>query len=508
LVDERDRSILLRRIESMDYRPAAERVRMRWVLARMAGLMEDDGRESQPKRRSAETGRDCVKRPGGLLILVALAAALQVGADGHSDPIAPVLLALIAILTTAKVGSELFERLGQPGVLGELLGGVLLGNLGLLFVGWDYLGPLRAEPPVVAWAVVVDNLARIGVLVLLFEVGLESTVAGMMKVGASAFLVATLGVVAPFILGFGVSWFFIRELPASLAAVAPPGFSLTYVHLFVGAVLCATSVGISARVLKDLGKLQTKESQIILGAAVIDDVLGLIVLAIVSGVVTSAEQGKPLDLAALAGLIAIALVFLVGSLALGVWFVPRVMKQLSRLRTHGVMLVSSLVFAFTLAYLANAAGLAPIVGAFAAGLVLEEVHFRSFRDEITIEQLVHPISVVFVPIFFVTMGIQVRLETFADPSVLGIAAGLTAAAILGKQVCGFGVLEKGLDRLTIGLGMIPRGEVGLIFAGIGRSLGVIDAGTFSAIVIMVVVTTLITPPLLKLRLARQRGRPG
>jgi Kef-type K+ transport system membrane component KefB len=261
-------------------------------------------------------------------------------------------------------------------------------------------------------------------------------------------------------------------------------------------------VGITARVLKDLGKLKRKESQIILGAAVIDDVLGLLILAVVSGLVRAAEQGTPLNVAAILLLVAVALLFLAGSLAAGVVLVPRVMRQLSRLRTSGMMLVSALLLAFGLSYLANAAGLAAIVGAFAAGLILEEVHFRGFREDITIEHLIRPISTFLVPIFFVMMGIQVRLETFADLSVLGMAAGLTVAAVIGKQICGLGVLGRGMDRVTVGVGMIPRGEVGLIFASIGRSLRIIDDGIFSAIVIMVMTTTLVTPPVLKLTIAR------
>jgi len=427
-------------------------------------------------------------------------------AGGHADPAAPILLALIAILAVAKLGSEIFERLGQPAVLGELLGGVLLGNLILINSAWGFFEPLRAATIQENWAVVIDSLARLGVIILLFEVGLESTVQGMMKVGASATLVAVLGVIAPFILGFGVSVIFIKELPSELAATVPSGFNLNYVHLFIGAVLCATSVGITARVFKDLGKLQTKEAQIILGAAVIDDVLGLIILAVVSGVITAAELGQPMDIGALLRLIGVAILFLGGSLALGVFLVPKIMKQLARLRTGGVMLISSLLFAFALSYLANAAGLAAIVGAFAAGLILEEVHFHGFREEITIEQLIKPIATILVPIFFVLMGIQVRLETFANLSVLGVAGGLILAAIIGKQICSLGLLEKGLDRLTVGVGMIPRGEVGLIFAGIGKSLKVIDAATFSAVVIMVIVTTLITPPILKLTLARWEKR--
>jgi Kef-type K+ transport system membrane component KefB len=178
------------------------------------------------------------------------------------------------------------------------------------------------------------------------------------------------------------------------------------------------------------------------------------------------------------------------------------MKQLARLRTAGVMLISSLLLAFLLSYLAGLAGLAAIVGAFAAGLLLEKVHFEGFREDTDITQLIKPVATFLVPIFFVLMGIQVHLESFGELSVLGLAAGLTVAAIVGKQVCAFGAIEKGLDRASIGVGMIPRGEVGLIFAAIGRNLHVIDHSTFSAVVIMVIVTTLITPPLLKVTLAR------
>ncbi len=422
--------------------------------------------------------------------------------SGHNDPVAPTLVALIVILAAAKIGSEVFERLNQPAVLGELLAGVVLGNLVLIHPSWDFFEPLRMASGGPDWAIVIDQLSRIGVVILLFEVGLESTVRGMLKVGGSSFLVAAVGVVAPFALGYAVSWLMIRELPAGLVPIVPAGFSLQYIHLFVGAVLCATSVGITARVLKDLGKMQRKESQIILGAAVIDDVLGLLILAVVAGVIAAAESGQSLEVGAIVRLAAAALLFLGGSLVLGVTVVPRVINQLAKLRTSGVMLISALLFAFGFSYVAALVGLAPIVGAFAAGLILEEDHFRDFRDEMTIEKLLRPIATVLVPIFFVTMGIGVRLETFSNMAVLGLAAGLTIAAILGKQVCGFGVIEKGLDRLSVGVGMIPRGEVGLIFAGIGRELKVIDDGTFSAIVIMVVLTTLCAPPVLKYTLAR------
>ncbi len=417
---------------------------------------------------------------------------------------APVLLALIAILGGAKLGAELFERLRMPAVLGELVAGVVLGNLILVSPAWVFFEPLRAAAIEADWAVVIDALARIGVVLLLFEVGLESTVQGMLKVGISALIVAVLGVIAPFVLGYFVSSMFVRELPAGLVGIVPPGFNLQYIHLFIGAVLCATSVGITARVFKDLGKLQTKEAQIILGAAVIDDVLGLIILAVVSGIVAAAEAGQPMQVGSILGLVGLSIGFLGGALLIGTLLIPRVMRQLSRMRTRGVMLTSSLLLAFVFAWAANAAGLAAIVGAFAAGLLLEEVHFRGFKEQIRIEDLLRPVAAFLVPVFFVQMGIQVRLETFADMSVLGVAAGLTAAAIVGKQVCGLGV-PRGYDRLTVGVGMIPRGEVGLIFAGIGKNLKVIDDATFSAVVIMVIVTTLFTPPLLKWTLSKSKS---
>jgi Kef-type K+ transport system membrane component KefB len=413
-----------------------------------------------------------------------------------------ILLALIIILATAKGGSELFERLGMPAVLGELVGGIVIGNIILIDPAWNFFEPLRVASIEADWAVFIEGLAQLGVVILLFEVGLESTIKGMLRVGLSSFIVAVVGVIAPFFLGFGVSWFFIREIPAQMVGIVPAGFSLHYIHLFIGCVLCATSVGITARVFQDMGRLYTKEAQIILGAAVIDDVLGLIVLAVVTGVVRAAELGRQFQADSVLKLLGIAILFLGGALTIGTFLVPRVMKQLAKLRTGGIMLISSLLLAFTLSYFAMIAGLAAIVGAFAAGLLLEKVHFQGFREDIDIFHLIKPVATFLVPIFFVLMGIQVRLESFANLPVMGIAAGLTVAAILGKQVCAYGALGKGLDRLSIGIGMIPRGEVGLIFASIGRSLNVVDSSTFSAIVIMVIVTTLVTPPLLKVTITR------
>jgi Kef-type K+ transport system membrane component KefB len=337
----------------------------------------------------------------------------------------------------------------------------------------------------------------LGVLILLFEVGLESTVRQMLKVGFSSLLVAMLGVVAPFVLGWMVGSWLLPE-------------SSHYAHMFLGATLCATSVGITARVLKDLNRSQSNEARIILGAAVIDDVLGLVILAVVGGVIASAAQGQQLSLIFSAMILGKAVLFLFGALTLGVYLSPKLFSFASRLKTQGVLLAAGLVFCFLLSWLADWMGLAAIVGAFAAGLILEDVHYRDFKNkgEHGLEELIHPISSFLTPIFFVVMGMRTDLRVFAHLQVVGLAAALTIAAIVGKQVCSLGVIGKGLDRLSVGIGMIPRGEVGLIFANIGLGLSIqgepiISQSNFSAIVVMIIITTLITPPGLKWSLNRK-----
>ncbi|PJA29239.1 MAG: cation:proton antiporter [candidate division Zixibacteria bacterium CG_4_9_14_3_um_filter_46_8] len=420
----------------------------------------------------------------------------------HSDPLAPILVIWVIILVSAKLGGELFERLGQPSVLGELMAGVILGNIILLNPDWTFFEPLRIEAPTEGWANFIDLLARLGVILLLFEVGLESTVAEMREVGKSSLLVAATGVIAPFVLGFGISMAFIREIPAGLVDRLPADFNLINIHIFIGAALCATSVGITARVFKDLGKLQTKEAKIILGAAVIDDVLGLIILAAVVGMVGAAMTGQEFSFTSIAKITFIALGSLTASIVLGTLLAPRIIRFLWKLHTQGVAVITALIFCFMLSWLADEAGLAAIVGSFAAGLILEEVYFKGFKDEVTLHQLIRPISTIFVPIFFVLMGIRVRIENFANIEILGLTLSVTLAAIIGKQVCGLVIGGQEIDRLSIGVGMIPRGEVGLIFAGIGQGIGIFDASLFSAMVIMVIITTLITPPVLKLTLSR------
>ncbi len=424
-----------------------------------------------------------------LLAAALLAPATALASGG--DPSAKVALALAGILLAAKLGADVAVRLGQAAVLGELVAGLVLGNLDLLgvrvFEGW-------ATDPA------VDLLARLGVILLLFEVGLESTVRQMLSVGWSALLVATLGVVTPMALGFGVG-----------AWLLPGAGFVTWA--FVGATLSATSVGITARVLQDLGAGQSSEARIILGAAVIDDVLGLLLLSVVTGMAVAAAAGTAIAAGTILHTVGESLLFLVGSLALGVWIAPRLFRHASRLKARGVLLAVGLALCFVFSWAADAVGLAAIVGAFAAGLVLEQVHYRDFTDrgEHGLEALVAPIVGFLSPVFFVVMGLRTDLRAFARPGAIVLAIALTVAAIVGKQACALGVLGRRIDRLTVGLGMIPRGEVGLIFASLGQQLlvggtPVVSADTFAALVAMVIVTTLVTPPLLAWRI-RRRGAP-
>jgi Kef-type K+ transport system membrane component KefB len=462
-----------------------------------------------------------------------LAAAVPVRAEGaaggaHGDPVAPILMALVLIAIGAALGGRWMRRAGQPAVLGELLIGLIAANLAWWW-GEPVITVLRegetvrqivdaalvqgvsaaqaarqmlpagpatdrlAEilggpggPTAISIHSFIDLLSRVAVIILLFLVGLETSYHEMRKVGGPALLVAVVGVVLPFALGVGAMRILMPE--ASWAK-----------DIFIGAILTATSVGITARVFRDLGQAQRDEARIILGAAVLDDVLGLIVLAVVSALVTTGS----VSLLAVTGITAKAAVFLFGSIALGMWLAPRLVRRVARLDIAHVKLLFGLGFAFVLAWLANAVGLAPIVGAFAAGLVLEEFFLEEFKGQ-SLRELLSPLESLVVPVFFVLMGMQVKLETFAQPQVLLMAVILTGCAIVGKVLAGAVVSAK-LDRLSVGVGMMPRGEVGLIFASIGKGLGVVNDAVFSAVVIMVMVTTMLTPPLLKITLARRRA---
>jgi Kef-type K+ transport system membrane component KefB len=409
------------------------------------------------------------------------------------------LLWIAIILIAAKV-SSLIKNLGQPEVLGELLIGVVMGNLFLL--GWDVFEPIKTDS-------IIHFLAEFGVIILLFQIGLDSNIDKMKHVGFSAFLVAVIGVVIPFALGF---WF--------IGPLLLPDESMA-LHLFLGASLTATSVGITARVFKDLNVLETKEAQIILGAAVIDDVLGLILLAVISAFVVMGSVG----LGMIGWIAAKAIIFLLGAIVLGQYFAPKISKFFS-LITTGVGMKFTLVISFCLifSYLSYLAGLAPLVGAFAAGLILDPVYFSYFKDpkivrdiqeviredkperkEIMlaviaphakrhIQDLISNVGLLFVPIFFVYTGMNVRLDYMFNLPILFTAIGITMIAFIGKMASGMGAGNA--NKVLVGTGMIPRGEVGLIFAMTGKSLGVISDEMFSIIVIMVILTTLLTPPLL------------
>ncbi|HSE18403.1 MAG TPA: cation:proton antiporter [Pyrinomonadaceae bacterium] len=438
----------------------------------------------------------------GLFFLLASRSASAAGegvTDTGSHGLDPAVLIGVAImLVLAKVGGEIFERRLAPAVLGELFAGIVLGNL--VIFGFSAAEPLKTNATIAA-------LAELGVIILLFEVGLESDLKEMVEVGWSSLLVAVLGVIAPFFLGWAVSAYFIPDEPR-------------LVHIFIGATLCATSVGITARVFKDLGKLATREARIILGAAVIDDVLGLLILAVVAGAIRAASTGGVLSFFDI-GLIALkSFAFLIGAIAIGILAMPRLLRGAGRFESRGVLLTFAISCCLFLAWMSAKVGLAPIVGAFAAGLILDDVHYKPIggRKERDLYELLQPVSTVLVPIFFVLMGLKVDLRLFARVDILGLAFALTLAAIIGKQICAWGVVERSVNRLAVGLGMIPRGEVGLIFAGIGATLmlpsasgvsqPVISSAIFGAVVIMVIITTLITPIALKWALGKNERANG
>ncbi|USF88495.1 cation:proton antiporter [Candidatus Endoriftia persephone] len=442
----------------------------------------------------------------------------------HGDPVAPVIFGVTLILIAALIGRYTARQLKQPSVLGELVMGVVLGNL-LHFAGFELMSVLRegvgctelsglvmsglsleqavqqlVGPEYAAGflqvvsgphgreylsvAQAVDVFSRYGVIFLLFHIGLDTCVAQLQRVGGDSLRVALIGVLAPFALGFLVTWWLTPDAPHTQ-------------HMFLGATLGATSIGITARVLQDLGQSRSGVAQVVVGAAVMDDVLGLVMLAIVSGIVVTGS----IELDEILRIILLASLFIASVLLLG----PHIIRALIRLLRHMEVVEAKLfipfVFVMTLAWLANLVGLATIVGAFAAGLLMLDSHFQAWGDyrkhKYSIKELFAPLEAILVPIFFVLMGIQVKLESFLDPQVLLLSAGLTLVAVLGKLVAGLGVMGADRRRLAVGIGMMPRGEVGLVFASIGISLNVIDKAMFSAVLMMVMVTTLATPPLLK-----------
>ena len=387
---------------------------------------------------------------------------------------AQLLLALIAIFVAAKVFGEIAERLGQPAVLGELLGGVLIGVSGLRLV----------DPH----DVTIHLLSELGVILLLFVIGLETDLRKLMQVGGSATAVALVGVALPLI--GGIAFGQLLGMPLM-------------VSLFLGAALTATSVGITARVLSDLGHLQDDESQIILGAAVVDDIIGLVLLTLVGTLAVGGE----LTFLGIGRIVLIAFGFVLLAIVIGSKLAPMLIRAIDRIDIARGLFFASIVFAFALAWLAQRAGSAIIIGSFAAGLVLARTHRG--KD---IAREVHDVSQFFVPIFFVAVGAAVDLRTI-DRRFILIGLGLTVIGVLGKVAAGYVVWKKGVKRLVIGVGMIPRGEVGLIFARMGLATAALTPHLYSAIAMMVLVTTFITPPLLAWNVRSQpklpqRDRPG
>jgi len=420
------------------------------------------------------------------------------------------LLWLAIILMAARLFSPLAARLGFPAVLGELLLGVALGNLAL--VGVHYFDSIARDP-------IIAFIAELGVIVLLLQIGLETRLADLVKVGGRATSVGVVGIAIPFLLGaFVVGPWLLPGLDANA-------------YLFLGATLAATSVGITGRVLRDLGRLDTPEARIVLGAAVIDDVLGLVILAVVTGLV----QAGSVSMGEVGGIVLNAFLFLAGSIAIGRALAPHTSRWLARLDDSPSMLFAQVLSTgLLLAWAAHLAGLAPIIGAFAAGLLFEPVYLKTFEKPRIVreveplldeapptlserlrgllgrhaghqhEHMLEPIGYFFVPVFFVLTGMHVNLGTLADPAIVVVALGVTAAAVFGKLIAGFAA-GSGVRHWIVGWGMVPRGEVGLIFAMAGKQLGVMNDAMFSVIVIVVILTTLVTPPVLTALARRSTG---
>jgi Kef-type K+ transport system membrane component KefB len=464
------------------------------------------------------------------------ATAADAAHTAHAEPFTEVLMLLALAIVVAMLGRWVARRARQPSVLGELLAGVVVGNLFYAFGGpvatvimhLDVAGAifsavwqtgdsvqqaatqaltatdLRPGGPgerviaaltgsggavTVLLAAALWIFSNLGVILLLFMVGLETRVQEMARVGVPAALVAIAGVLAPFTLGY-----------AACTAVLPDSPMTT--RLFVAVTLVATSVGITARVFKDLGLGASREAKIILGAAVIDDVLGLVLLAVVVGIVTTGA----VRLEPLVQTVAISIAFLAAVVLAGGRAMPALARLAMRVDPANAALLLPLVVAALVSWSANLAGLAAIIGAFAAGLIVNDEDFGAGTEpRASPSDALAPVEALFAPLFFVLVGMQVDLRAFADLDTLLQGAVFVVAAAAGKLASGLAA-GSGADRLTVGIGMMPRGEVGLVFASMGKALGVLDDALFSAIVLMVIATTLAAPPALEWSLARRRSQ--
>ncbi|MGB8700909.1 MAG: cation:proton antiporter, partial [Thermosynechococcaceae cyanobacterium] len=413
--------------------------------------------------------------------------------------LAGVLLCLVVIFLASKLGGEICTRLSFPPVLGELVGGVVVGISGLhllLFPESSLAIDTSAIATLLQWGAQSDPntiqtisehymealsvLAELGVIFLLFEIGLESDLKELIRVGPQAAVVAVVGVTLPFLAGTAglIAWFGVPTIPA----------------IFAGAALTATSIGITAKVLAEIQRLNTREGQIIVGAAVLDDILGIIVLAVVASL---AKDGQ-VQIANIVYLVVSATVFLVGSIVLGRLLSPYFVWLVNRLKTRGSLLIAALIVAFIWSYIAVAIHLEAILGAFTAGLILAET-----EKQADLEAQVVPIADMLVPVFFVCVGARTDISVLnplipANREGLILALFLVAVAVVGKLLTGATVFGPGpLNRWAIGVGMIPRGEVGLVFAGVGTASGVLSPALSAAIIVMVIFTTFFAPPLLR-----------
>lgn len=413
--------------------------------------------------------------------------------------LASVLLSLVAIYIASKIGGELCSRINLPPVLGELVGGVVIGVSVLGILVFPETGATAEDSLIIAFlerttdlqpeateavfeaqSEVIIILSELGVVILLFEIGLESDLKELLRVGPQAAAVAITGVVAPFVAGTG-GLYYLFGVPAIPA-------------IFAGAALTATSIGITAKVLAELGRLNAQEGQIIIGAAVIDDVLGIIILAVVASLIKTGN----IEVSNLIYLVVSAGAFLVGTILIGRFLSPFLVGMVKEMNTRGQLLLTALVFAFTLAYIATAIELEAILGAFAAGLVLAETDKRK-----ELEEQVAPVADLVVPVFFVCVGARTDLGVL-NPAVpsnregLILATFLIIVAIIGKAIAGFTIFGRpDINKLAIGVGMIPRGEVGLVFAGVGSASGALSPSTEAAIIVMVILTTFLAPPFLR-----------
>jgi Kef-type K+ transport system membrane component KefB len=377
-----------------------------------------------------------------------------------------VLVDLFVLFAAAKVAGELFEAARQPAVVGELLAGIL--------VGPHVLGWVSAE------ADVLDVLAQLGVIILLFTVGLETSVQDLRRVGRLAVSVGVLGVVLPFAAGAGLMLLLGYERLDAL---------------FVGAALMATSVGVTARVMRDLGAIASRVARVVLGAAVVDDILAIVVLAVVAGMAAGG-----FDPVGLAVLILLVVAFLAIVLFAGPALTGRISKVVHLPGIPESPFLVAVLLTLGLAALSETIGLAAIIGAFLAGTIFE---FK--RDEVATQ--VEPVYELLVPFFFAITGTHLDPAVFADPAILGLAAAVTLLAIVTKVAGGWaGARSLGSgEALTVGVGMVPRGEVGLIVASLGLGLGVISQDLYGVVLVMTVVTTLLTPPVLGPLMRRRSG---